>query len=219
MSFFARSLAFISAAALLLPAACSKIHRYSNEELLKKTEFVFPPLYDTLVAPINEQITPIAKRIFFLKHDIQELKDKLCDGGTNQRIMRIDDHIDGLRHEMYQLQAIRRELLNTILSIYPAYVTPEIVPYIGEHKAYKKIDKPIILVTAEDQREYENAKSNDEKMSEEIEYKPLIRTALKKYAMLPDSLKKPIQPIGTPGPVPPIPPYTPPDWRGKEKGK
>jgi hypothetical protein len=128
--------------------------------------------------------------------------------------MRIDDRIDTLRHEIYQLQAIRREILNTIYYIYPAYETPDVVPYTGANKAYKKTKKPIILITAEDEREYRQAKAMEEKLSEEIEYKPVIKIAVKKYAQLPDSLKKPIQPIGSGGPAPRIPPYPPPTFKG-----
>ena len=205
-----------TALTVLSTAGCSGVHmhRYSNAELQQKSVFVFPPLYDTLIAPLNDELVPIYKRIFFLKLDIAELKEKLYAGGTNQRIIRIDDRIDIMRHEMYLLQAIRREILNTIYTIYPAYETPEVVPYIGNNKKYKETKKTIILVTTQDEREYREAKSMDANLSEEIEYKPLIRTAMKKYAMLPDSLKKPIQPIGSGGPVPRIPPYTPPSLKG-----
>jgi hypothetical protein len=208
----------VSTAALLCAAGCSGVHmhRYSNAELQQKTVFAFPPLYDTLIAPLNDELIPIYKRIFFIKLDIAELKDKLYAGGTNQRIMRIDDRIDEMRHEMYQLQEIRREILNTIYAIYPAYETPEVVPYTGANKKYKETKKTIILITAQDEREYREAKSMDAKLSDEIEYKPLIRTAMKQYAMLPDSLKKPIQTIGSGGPVPRIPAYTPPSARRGE---
>jgi hypothetical protein len=207
----------MTAAALLLATGaflsmtgCSHMHRYSNAELREKEVFVFPPLYDTLIAPLNDELIPIYKRIFFLKHDIEELKDRLWDGGSNQRVMKIDDRIDTLRHEVYLLSDIRREILNTIYTIYPAYQTPQVVPYTGKDKKYEKFTKTIILITSQDQREYENAKSAEEKMSAEIDYQPLIAAAMKQYKALPDSLKKPIQPIGTPGGVPRIAPYEPP---------
>jgi hypothetical protein len=194
---------------LLSTVGCT-MRLYSSAELRKKEVFVFPPVYDTIIEPLNSELAPIYKRLFFLKHDVDYLKDKLWDGGSNQRIMKIDDRIDTLKREMYQLQAIRRELLNTIYFIYPGYETPEVVPYIGDRKSYKKTAKPIILVTTQDQREYLNAKQNEDRLSEEIVYKPLIATAMKQYQTLPDSLKRPVQPIGTPGGVPKIPTYTPP---------
>lgn len=200
----------LAAAALLSTVVDCTMRLYSSAELRKKEVFVFPPVYDTIIEPLNSELAPIYKRLFFLKHDVDYLKDKLWDGGSNQRIMKIDDRIDTLKHEMYQLQAIRREILNTIYFIYPGYETPEVVPYIGDHKAYKKTTRPIILVTTQDQREYQNAKQNEEKLSEEIVYRPLVATAMKQYRKLPDSLKRPIQPIGTLGAVPAIPPYTPP---------
>lgn len=199
----------LTAAALAAMTGCNA-HRYSNAELRLKTAFVFPPVYDTIISPLNNELIPIYKRIFFLKNDIDELKARLWAGGSNQRIMKIDFNIDLLRKEVYALSDIRRELLNTIYYIYPPYEHPEVVPYTGANKSYKKITKPIILVTSEDQRNYLDAKSNEEKLSEEIEYRPLLASALKKFDALPDSLKKPIEPIGTPGPVPRIRPYTPP---------
>ena len=206
----ARAALLALAAVMLLAASGCNAHRYSSAELRKKTAFVFPPVYDTIITPLNTELVPIYKRMFFLKNDVDELKARLWDGGSNQRVMRIDNTIDLLKSEIYALSAIRREILNTIYYIYPAYENPEVLPYSGKSKSYKKITRTIILVTAEDQREYLDAKSNEEKLSEEIDYKPLVATALKKFDALPDSLRKPIEPIGTPGPVPRIRPYTPP---------
>ena len=187
-----------------------RVHRYSNAELLKHEAFVFPSVYDTLIQPLHDQIIPISKRIFFLKNDVDALKDKLWDGGSNQRIMKIDNRIDTLKHEIFLLCTIRREILNTIYFIFPKYQEPEIIPYTGKDKVYEKLTMPIIIITSVDQREYEQAKSADEKLSEELDYQPLLATALRLYNKLPDSLKRPIQPIGAPGPSAPIPPYTPP---------
>jgi hypothetical protein len=186
-----------------------RMHRYSNAELLKHEAFEFPPVYDTLIQPLNEQIVPISKRIFFLKLDVEELKDRLWDGGSNQRIMKIDSRIDTLKHEMFLLTTMRREIINTILFFYPAYQTPEIVPYTGRDRKYEKFTKPILLITSTDQREYQQAKQADEKLSEELDCKPLLAEVMRKYNKLPDSLKRPVQAIGTPG-LAPIPPYTPP---------
>lgn len=190
----------------LLSAGCAA-HRYSYSELRRKAVFVFPPVYDTIIEPLHTELIPICKRMFFLKNDVNELKDRLWDGGSDQRVMRIDNNIDVLKSEINALSAIRREILNTIYYIYPGYENPEVIPYNGKNKSE---GKDIILLTLEDLREYQNAKSNDEKLSEEIEYKLLLATAIKKFEKLPDSLKKPIQPIGTPGPVPRIRSYTPP---------
>jgi hypothetical protein len=186
------------------------IHRYSNPELLKKTVVTFPKEYETIVAPLDNQLVPIRKRIFFLKHDVDEMKDKLWDGGSNHRIARIDNNIDTARKEISALSSIRKELLNTIYFIYPGYVEPEIVPYSGENKKQKKFTTPIILVTLQDQREYLDTKESGEKMSETIVYKPLIKSAMKQFDNLPDSLKPKIQPIGSPGPIRRLQPYTPP---------
>jgi hypothetical protein len=147
--------------------------------------------------------------MFFLKRDVDDLKDRLWDGGSNQRIMKIDDRIDTLKHELFLLSTARREIINTIRFLYPTYQEPEIVPYTGKDKAYEKFTKPILLITSNDQREYQEAKSADEKLSDAIDYQQLLRTTMRKYQDLPDSLKRPVQPIGTPGVVP-IPPYTPP---------
>jgi hypothetical protein len=189
------------------------IHRYTNPELLKKTVVTFPREYETIVAPLDSELVPIRKQIFFLRHDVDALKNRLWDGGSNQRITRIDNSIDTVRKEISALSAIKRELLNAIYFIYPGYVEPEIVPYAGENKKYKKFTTSIILVTLQDQREYENEKANDEKLSGTIVYKPLIKTAMKQFNSLPDSLKPKIQPIGSAGPVRKLEPYTPPKPR------
>jgi hypothetical protein len=200
---------FLVCVAILCSAGCG-IHRYTNPELLKKTVVTFPKEYETIVAPLDSQLVPVRKQIFFLKHDVDGMKDNLWDGGSNQRIAKIDNNIDIVKKEISALSGIRRELLNTIYYIYPTYVEPEIVPYIGENKKYKKFSTPIILVTLQDQRAYLDAKSGGEKMSETIVYKPLIKTAMRRYEGLPDSLKPKIQPIGSPGPVRRLQPYTPP---------
>jgi hypothetical protein len=199
----------LAAGAFLLSAGCAA-HRYSNPGLSQKAIFTFPPLYDTIIEPLHAELIPIYKRIFFLKNDVNELKDRLWDGGSDQRIMRIDNNIDILKDEINALSAIRRELLNTIYYIYPPYENPQVLPYGSKNKAEGKNAGNVILISLEDLQEYQNAKSNDEKLSEEIDYKPLLATAMKKFEMLPDSLRKPIQPIGTPGPVARIRPYTPP---------
>jgi hypothetical protein len=211
-----RTVVLSLAAATLLAAAGCNPHRYSSAELRKKTAFVFPSVYDTIITPLNCELVPIYKRMFFLKNDVDELKARLWDGGSNQRVMKIDNNIDLLKSEINALSVIRREILNTIYYIYPAYENPEVLPYRGKSKSYKKITRTVILVTAEDQREYLDAKSNEEKLSEEIEYKPLLAIALKKFDALPDSLRKPIEALGTPGPVPRIRPYTPPPLYRKE---
>lgn len=185
------------------------MHRYSNAELLKHEAFVFPPVYDTIIQPLHDVIIPISKRIFFLKKNADELKERLWDGGSNQRIMKIDNRIDNLKHEVFLLSTIRREIINNILFFYPTYQTPQIVPYTGRDKVYEKFTKPIILITSEDERAYQQAKSVGEKLSEELDYKPILAKAMRQYGKLPDSLKRPIQAIGTQG-VAPIPQYTPP---------
>jgi hypothetical protein len=202
-------LSFVAPAVLILSIADCRVHRYSNAELLKHEAFVFPAVYDTIIQPLHEQTIPISKRIFFLKNDVSEFKERLWDGGSNQRVMKIDNRIDTLNHEIFVLSSIRREIINSIIFIYPTYQPPQIVPYTGKDKTYETFTKPIILITSEDQHEYEQAKSTGEKMSEELDYKPLLATAMRQYSKLPDSLKRPIQPLGTPG-VAPIPPYTPP---------
>jgi len=200
---------------LLLPILCVALfffssgcgmHRYTNVELHQKAKATFPKEYEEIITPLDSVLIPVRKRIFLIKLDIDELKQKLFEAGTNQRVARIDDNIDILRSESSALSTIRREILNTILSIYPAYIEPDVFPYQGEKKDYKEITKRIIIVTQADQQEYKNSK-DDEKMSETYEYKPFIRMAMKQFASLPDSLKPKIHPIGSTGPVPPIKPY------------
>lgn len=189
---------------------CSSVRPYSAAEARKTPAFAFAPVYDTIIEPLHSALVPVYKRIFFLKNDVNELKERLWDGGSDQRIMRIDNNIDLLKKEMWALSDIRKEVLNTIYYIYPPYEAPEVVPYRGKKTPRKKDNKPVILVSLEDQREYEDAKMSDEKMSEEINLRPVIAAAMKKFDSLPDSLRKPIEAIGTAGPVPRIRPYTPP---------
>lgn len=196
----------MAGAAVVCVAGCG-LHQYTNpkqpvEPVLKECQ--------AIIVPLDSELVPVRKQIFFLKNDIAEMKDKLWEGGTNQRIARIDGNIDIVRKEVNALSVIRRELLTTIRRIYPAYVEPEIVPYTNSSRKRKQSDGRTILVTLQDQREFEDAKSDDEKMSETIEYKRLIRTAIKQFDSLPDSLKPKVQPIGAPGPVSGLQPYAPP---------
>jgi hypothetical protein len=200
---------------LILPVMCvvlffcssgCGVHRYTNVELQKKTTVTFPKEYEEIITPLDSVLIPVRKRVFLIKLDIDELKQKLFEAGTNQRVARIDENIDVLRSESSALSTIRREILNTILSIYPAYIEPDVFPYQGEKKSYKEITKRIVIVTQADQQEYKNSK-DDEKMSESYDYKTAIRLAMKQFTSLPDSLKPKIHPIGSTGPVPPIKPY------------
>ena len=200
---------FLAGIAVLCIAGCG-IHRYTNPELQKKTAVTNPKEYETIVAPLDSELVPISKQLFFLKNDVADMKNKLWDGGSNQRIARIDNNIDTAKKEISTLSGIRRELLNTIYYIYPGYVEAEIVPYKGENTKYKKTNAPVILVTLQDQREYLDAMSGGEKMSKAIVYKPLIKTAMRQFEGLPDSLKPKIQPLGSPGPVRRLEPYEPP---------
>jgi hypothetical protein len=208
--------------ALLFPLFCLVLmcgldcgmRKYTQPELKKKAVVSFPKEYIDIIGPLSDALVPIRKRVFFLKHDVDEMKDKLWDGGTNQRIARTDENIDIAKKEISALHAVRRVILNTIYYVYPAYVEPEIVPFLGDNKSYKKITKPIILVSLEDQQQYISAKSNEEKLSRTISYKPLVAAAMKQFAALPDSLKPKIQPLGAPGPVRKIKPYEPPNAKG-----
>jgi hypothetical protein len=206
------SFLFIFLAAILCVVSCG-VRMYKNPELLKQTAVTFPKEYETIITPLDSQLVPIRKGIFFLKNEIAVMKDNLWDGGSNQRIMRIDDNIDSTRKEISALSAIRKDILNTIYAIHPGYREPEIVPYQGEEIKYKKFTTPIILITLQDQRAFEDMKANGEKLSKNIVYKPLIRNAMIQFEALPDSLKPKIQPIGSPGPVRRLGPYTPPKPR------
>jgi hypothetical protein len=201
--------AALTAAVLCIVAGCSSVRPYSSAEN-RTPAFVYAPAYDTIIDPLRVALAPIYKRIFFLTNDVSELKERLWDGGSDQRIMRIDENIDILKKEMSALSDIRKEILNVIYYIYPPYEAPEVVPYRGKKNAGKKRDRPVILVSLEDQREYEDAKMSEEKMSEKMDHRPLIAMAVKKFEAMPDSLKPPLQPIGSSGPVPRIRPYTPP---------
>jgi len=201
--------AALTAAVLCIVAGCSSVRPYSSAEN-RTPAFVYAPAYDTIIDPLHTALIPVCKRIFFLKNDISELKERLWDGGSDQRIMRIDENIDILKKEMWALSDIRKEILSTIYYIYPPYEAPEVVPYRGRKDAGKKHARPVILVSLEDQREYEDAKMSEEKMSEEFDHKPFIAMAVKKYEAMPDSQKPPPQQIGSSGPVPRIRLYTPP---------
>jgi hypothetical protein len=203
-----RSGVLLFAVALLSVAGCSSVRPYSASAN-KTPPFAYSPVYDTIIEPLCTTLVPIYKRIFFLRNDVAELKDRLWDGGSDQRIMKIDDHIDILKKEIWALSDIRKEILNTIYCIYQPYEAPEVVPYQGKKASRKKNAPTVILVSQEDQRAYQNAKLADEILSEELEFKPFIAVTMSRFNALPDSLKPPIQPIGTPGPVPRIRPYTP----------
>lgn len=200
---------FLAGIAFLSIVDCG-IHRYTNPELQKKTVVTFPKEYETIVAPLDSELVPISKQIFLLKNDVADMKNRLWDGGSNQRVARIDNNIDTARKEISVLSSIRKELLNTIYYINPAYVEAEVVPYKGENAKNKKTNAPVILVTLQDQRTYLDAKENGEKLSRTIVYKLLIRTAMRQFESLPDSLKPKIQPLGSPGPVRRLEPYEPP---------
>jgi hypothetical protein len=207
---FLRSIAALLVAVVLcIVAGCSSVRPYSSVEN-RTPAFVYAPTYDTIIDPLHGELAYIYKRIFFLKNDVSELKERLWDGGSDQRIMRIDKNIDVLKKEIAALSDIRKEILNAIYYIYPPYKAPEVVPYRGKKDAGKKRGPAIILISLEDQREYEDAKMNEEIMSEKMDPRPLIAMAVKKFEALPDSLKRPLQPIGSSEPVPRIRPYTPP---------
>jgi hypothetical protein len=209
--FLNKSIAALLAAVVFISVntGCSSVRPYSSSEA-RTPPFAYAPVYDTIIDPLHSALVPVCKRIFFLKNEVNELKDRLWDGGSDQRVMRIDDNIDVLKKEIWALSDIRREILNTAYYIYPPYKAPEVVPYLGKKTARKKNTLPVILVSLEDQREYQDARMSEEIMSEEINCRPMIVTAIKKFESLPDSLKKPIEPIGTAGPIPRIRPYTPP---------
>jgi hypothetical protein len=202
-------LSLLACAVVVLAAGCG-FKRYTNIELLKKSQAAFPREYEEIIEPLDSALMPIRKQIFFIKNDVKEMKDKLWDCGTNQRVVRIDNNIDIVKKEVSALSAIRREILNTIYYIYPAYEEPELLLYIGENKKYKEIKKRIMIITLQDQREYLDARSSCEKMSQTVVYKPLIRFAMEQFNSLPDSLRPKARPIGSPGPVRKIEPYAPP---------
>jgi hypothetical protein len=208
-----KALALLIVCAIPLCGIQCGMHRYTQPELTKKTSVSFPKEYVDIIGPLSDALVPIRKQIYFLKHDVDDMKDKLWDGGTNQRIARIDENIDIVKKEISALNTIRREILNTIYQVYPAYVEPEIVPFIGDNKRYKKITKPIILISLQDQKQYIDAKTNEEKLSRTFSCKPLIAAAMKQFAALPDSLKPKIRTIGSAGPVRKIKPYEPPQKR------
>ncbi len=179
----------------LLCAQCG-MHRYSNTELLKKTFATYPPQYGDIIRPLDSSLVPIRKQLFFLKNEVAELKDKLWDAGTNQRIMKIDDRIDSLHKEISSLSVLHKEMVNVIIRIYPAYKEPAIVAYTGNGNTYKKTDGPIILITQQDKADYLRCRDMAEKMSQSVEYRNLIVFAMKQYYELPDSLKPALQVVG-----------------------
>lgn len=200
MTFFAHCkrngfLLFAVMCTCLLCGHCG-MHRYTTAELLKKTGMSCPARYDDILRPLDSTLAVVCKQIFFLKNDIAGLKDKLWDVGTNQRIMKIDDRIDTLRKEVSALSTMRKEIINGICRIFPAYKEPQIVAYKGNQKPYQKITEPVILITQQDQSEYLQARAKEEKKSQTIVYRHLIVLAMKQYYELPDSLKPAIQVVG-----------------------
>ena len=206
---FALRTALLSAAMALLAIPGCGIHRYTNPDLLKKTEVTFPKEYQNIISPLDSALVPIRKRIFLLRNDVAKMKDKLWDGGSNQRITRIDDNIDTARKEISTLSAIQKEILNTIYHIYPGYEEPD--PAIcrrgeeiqGNQEADHLGDPagPARLRGREIGRR-------------QAVRKPGVQAAGAVCAQavdnLPDSLKPKPEPIGSPGPVRRLEPYEPP---------
>lgn len=183
----------------MLSACTTKI--YTRPELEKFAEFACPAEYKEIVQPIVTELTVCRKEIFFLKEEVAEMKDRLWDAGSNHRVMKINDEIDIVKKEIWRLKCIYKEMFNTIMTIYPGYEEPSIVPYKGYRQRYEKIKKPIIIVSLEDQREYESRRQYDEKLFQDTAYKKVINDALAQYQLLQKNYSPGPTPIGAKGPV------------------
>lgn len=181
---------------------------YTKPELEEFTKVNYATKTGDLIKPLAEELSVVLKQIFFLKHDVAKLKDKLWDGGSNHRIMRIDDNIAIIKKEISKLRKARRELLNTIYTITPGYQLPIVIGYIGSKQRYEKIKKQIILVSQNDQMGYQNMLEDSINLSDNLTHENKIAIATSKFKKLSEHNPNAITAIGTKGPVKKISPKT-----------
>ncbi len=187
----------------LLLFSCS-MKRYSRPQLEAFTKISYTPKYKELAEPLVVELSVVLKEIFFLKHDVAAMKDKLWDGGSNHRIMKINDDIDILKSEISRLKLIRREILSAINTIMPGFKEPLVIGYKGGKEKYERLEKmnrPIILASLNDQNTYNAAKYRGEKLSAEQSYRKTISVAMSTYKSIESKRQKRLNPIGAKGPV------------------
>ncbi len=185
---------------ILLFSCATKL--YKRAELEELTKIEYPPEYEEIIQPLTLELSAILKELFFLNADIAKMKDQLWDGGSNHRIMRINDNIDITKEEIGKLNKMRREILNTIDMIIPDFKEPVVVGYKGEKKRYEKIKKKtIILASLEDQMVYNATKANGDKLSQDLSYKEIIDSALADFNSIQKKKKLELTRIGEKGPV------------------
>ncbi len=188
---------------LLLICSCS-MKRYSRPQLESFTKINYTTKHKELTEPLVIELSVVLKELFFLKHDVAKMKDKLWDGGSNHRIMKINDNIRITKGEISRLKLIRREILSAINTIMPGLKEPVVIGYKGDKEKYERLEKmnrPIILASLNDQTIYNAAKYQGEKLSTDRSYKKTIRVAMSAYQTTESKLRKKPIPIGTKGPV------------------
>lgn len=197
---------YILRAALLsfLLLFCCSMKRYTRPELEAFTKIEYTPRHKKMIEPLVLELSVVMKELFFLKHNVAAMKDKLWDGGSNHRIMKINDDITLTKREITNLNTIRREILNAIYKIMPGFKEPVVVGYKGDKKKYERMEKmnrPIILASLEDQVAFNAMKGRDEKVSDDKSYKETINVAMIEYNKNQAKNTQPLTPIGVKGPV------------------
>lgn len=185
---------------VLLSCGCS-MKRYTQTELQSYTKVKYGAEYEEVIEPLSLELTTVLKELFFLKHDIAEMKEQLWAGGSNHRISRINRNIDVVRKEASKLKLVQKELLGTINQIMPGYKVPTVVAYVGNRKRYNKITGPIVLVSSEDQSLHKLMRSNQQWLSEGFAYRETIDEAMAMYRELQAKQPQGLTPMGAKGPV------------------
>lgn len=187
-------------ASFLMSECTTKL--YTRKQLEEHTTINCPEEFQEIIRPLVTDLSVILKELYFLKAERAELKERLWDGGTNQRILRIDDNLTSINKEILRLNQIRAEILDLVYQIVSDFTEPVVIGYLGERKRYKKITTPIILVSFEEQQYHRRMKENGEKIFSDYSYKATIKNAQVKYEEL-TKTKCPVSitPIGTKGPI------------------
>ncbi len=208
MRYSFRSFLHLVILACLLITHCS-MKRYTRPELESFTRIDYTPQYKEIIEPLVFELSVVLKEIYFLKNDVAAMKDKLWDGGSNHRIMKINDDITITKREITELNIIRREILNVIYKIMPGFKEPEVIGYKGDKKKYKRLEKmnrPIILASLEDQVAFTEMKERGEKTSDDKSYKETIEIAMTEWRKIQAKIPQKPTPIGAKGPVKKITP-------------
>jgi hypothetical protein len=192
---------FFAAATLFFPLSCST-QLYTQKQLQEYAKIDCPEEFHLIIKPLVTDLSVVLKALYIFKKERERLKDNLWDGGTNQRILRIDDKISSVNREILRLNQMRAEILDLIYLIVPDFTEPVAIGYLGEQKRYQKITKPIILVGSEDLLNHRKMVENGERVFPDQSYKYTVRTSRDRYeALIKSECPIPLVPIGAKGPV------------------